>query len=128
MMRARSSPKRAASRSPEERLGWLLAFPALAAIALVSVFPITWTFWESLHLHDLRMPWLGRPFIGWDNYLELATDRRLWSAVGHTAFFAGTSVALELAAGLALAVMLDRICRSPHLVRTVVVTQWAVPT
>jgi len=23
------------------------------------VFPILWTVWESLHLHDLRMPWLG---------------------------------------------------------------------
>ena len=31
---------------------------------LVALFPILWTFWESLHLHDLRMPWLGRPFVG----------------------------------------------------------------
>ena len=38
--------------------------PAILTILLVALFPLVWTFWESLHLHDLRMPWLGRPFIG----------------------------------------------------------------
>jgi ABC-type sugar transport system permease subunit len=133
MTPAQSPPNRSAQnlhrRSPGEGgLGWLLALPALAIIALVSVFPIAWTFWESLHLDDLRMPWLGRPFIGWDNYLELMTDRRLWSAFGHTAFFAATSVALELAAGLALALLLDRVVRARSLIRTVVVLPWAIPT
>ena len=60
----------------EARLGWALALPALGAIGLVAVFPILWTVWESLHLHDLRMPWLGRPFVGAGNYVEAATDPR----------------------------------------------------
>jgi ABC-type sugar transport system permease subunit len=94
----------------------------------VSVFPIAWTLWESLHLDDLRMPWLGRPFIGWDNYRELMTDRRFWSAVGHTVFFAAASVVLELAAGLALALLLDWIVRGRQFIRTVVILPWAIPT
>ena len=41
-----------------------MVLPALLTILLIALFPRVWTFWESLHMHDLRMPWLGRPFIG----------------------------------------------------------------
>ena len=112
----------------EERLGWALAFPALGLVALIAVFPVLWTFWESLHLDDLRMPWLGRPFVGWDNYVEVATDARFWSALGRTATFAIVTVALELTGGLVLALMLDRIVRARGIVRTIVILPWAIPT
>jgi ABC-type sugar transport system permease subunit len=112
----------------EERLGWALAFPALGLVALIAVFPVLWTFWESLHLDDLRMPWLGRPFIGWDNYVEIATDRRFGGALSRTAIFAVVTVTLELIAGLILALMLDRIVRARGLVRTIVILPWAIPT
>ena len=72
----------------ERRLAWTLVTPALASILLVALFPLGWTVWESLHQHDLRMPWLGRPFVGADNYVAIAHDARFWSALGHTAFFA----------------------------------------
>ena len=44
--------------------------------ALVALFPIVWTLWESLHLHDLRMPWLGRPFVGAAELRRSAGGRR----------------------------------------------------
>jgi ABC-type sugar transport system permease subunit len=116
------------TESREERLGWALAFPALGIVALIAVFPMLWTFWESLHLDDLRMPWLGRPFVGWGNYVEVTSDPRFWSALGHTTLFALVTVALELGAGLVLALMLDRIVRGRGLVRTIVILPWAIPT
>ena len=116
------------TESREERLGWALAFPALGIVALIAVFPMLWTFWESLHLDDLRMPWLGRPFIGWGNYVEVTSDPRFWSALGRTTLFALVTVALELGAGLVLALMLDRIVRGRGLVRTIVILPWAIPT
>lgn len=112
----------------ERRLAWALAGPALAVIALVALFPIAWTFWESLHLHDLRMPWLGRPLVGAANYVEALTTPRFWSTLGHTAFFVVASVSLELTAGLLLALALDRVTRARGLVRTAVLLPWAVPT
>ena len=116
------------TESREERLGWALACPALGIVALIAVFPMLWTFWESLHLDDLRMPWLGRPFVGWDNYVEVTSDPRFWSALGRTTSFALVTVALELGAGLVLALMLDRIVRGRGLVRTIVILPWAIPT
>ena len=106
----------------------LLMTPALAVIALVGIVPIAWTFWESLHLHDLRMPWLGRPFVGAANYLELAADRRFWTAMAHTAVFAAVTVTCELAAGLGIALALDRVSRLRGLLRTAVLLPWALPT
>jgi len=115
-------------RRREARLAWALVLPALGIIAAVAVFPIGWTVWESLHLHDLRMPWLGRPYVGLANYAAAMGDRRFWSAVGHTGVFAALSVSIELTLGLVLALGLDRVRRAAGLVRTVVLLPWALPT
>lgn len=112
----------------ESRLAWTLVWPALGAILLVGLFPLLYTGWESLHLHDLRMPWLGRPFIGLANYAELARDPRFWQSLGHTLFFAAASVALELALGLILALAMNRAFRGRGLTRAAILVPWAIPT
>jgi ABC-type sugar transport system permease subunit len=116
------------ARAQEAGLAWALAGPALGVIVLVALAPILWTLWESLHLHDLRMPWLGRPFVGLANYAEVLKDRRFWSALGHTAFFVVVTVTLELAGGLLLALLLDCVTRARGLLRTAVLLPWAIPT
>jgi ABC-type sugar transport system permease subunit len=115
-------------RRDEARLGWALVLPALVVISLVALFPIAWTFWESLHLHDLRMPWLGRPFVGGANYAEAVTDARFLEALAHTAGFVAATVPLEIGSGLVLALALDRIARARGLIRTAVLLPWAIPT
>jgi ABC-type sugar transport system permease subunit len=112
----------------EARVAWWLVLPALLTILLVALFPLLWTVWESLHLHDLRMPWLGKPFVGLDNYIEALRDPRFWGALGHTAFFAVASVGLELLIGLWLALALNRAFRGRGLVRAAVLVPWAIPT
>ena len=112
----------------EAQLAWTLVLPAVLTILLVALFPLAWTLWESVHLHDLRMPWLGRPFIGLQNYQEAFRDPRFWSALGHTGFFAVTSVGLELLIGLGLALALNRAFRWRGVVRAAVLIPWAIPT
>jgi ABC-type sugar transport system permease subunit len=112
----------------ERRLAWMLVAPALAVTAAVALFPLGWTIWESLHQHDLRMPWLGRPFVGVANYAEILGDGRFWGAMLHTAFFTAISVALELGLGLFLALALNRAFRGRGLVRAAVLVPWALPT
>ncbi len=105
-----------------------MTLPALGVVVLIAVFPLAWTLWESLHLHDLRMPWLGRPFVGLGNYAEILGDGRFWEAMAHTAFFAVVSVAIELVLGLFLALAMDRTFRGRGLVRAAVLVPWAIPT
>ncbi len=112
----------------ERRLGWKLVAPALAVILLIALFPLGWTAWESLHLHDLRMPWRGRPFVGLGNYAQIAGDARFWFALLHTTFFTIASIALELVLGLFLALAMNRAFRGRGLVRAAVLVPWAIPT
>jgi ABC-type sugar transport system permease subunit len=100
----------------------------MAAIAVVAIVPMAWTAWESLHRHDLRMPWLGRPFVGLDNYVEAFSDPRFTDAFVRTAAFAAASVALEVALGLVFALVMSRASRGRAAIRLVVLAAWAVPT
>jgi ABC-type sugar transport system permease subunit len=112
----------------EARLAWWLMAPAVGTILLVALFPLAWTLWESVHLHDLRMPWLGRPFVGAGNYREALSDPRFWSALAHTGFFTGITVTLELGLGLILALAMNRATRGRTLIRAAVLVPWAIPT
>ena len=122
-------PSRAThSEESEARTGWLLTSPALATILFIALFPLGWTVWESLHEHDLRMPWLGRPFVGLGNYLAIMRDERFWQSLGHTALFTAISVSVELVLGLALALAMNRAFRGRGVVRAAVLVPWAIPT
>lgn len=112
----------------DSRLARLLVAPALIVISAVALFPLGWTVWESLHRHDLRLPWLGQPFVGLGNYVTIARDTRFWGALGHTALFTGLSVALELVLGLIFALAMNRAFRGRGLVRVAVLVPWAIPT
>ncbi len=112
----------------ETRFAWSLLAPALILLAVIAVGPVLMTGWESLHHHDLRMPWLGRPFVGLENYRAALHDARLGQAVLHTAVFTAISVALELTFGLALALGLDALARGRTAARIVVLLPWALPT
>ncbi|MBX6362467.1 MAG: sugar ABC transporter permease [Gemmatimonadetes bacterium] len=124
----RRRERRSGAERREARLAWAFVLPALGVVALVAFVPLVGTFWESLHLHDLRMPWLGRPFVGLANYAEALGDARFWSALAHTAAFTVVSVAIELSLGLALALALNAAYRGRGLVRLAVLLPWAIPT
>jgi ABC-type sugar transport system permease subunit len=112
----------------EARLAWLLVLPALAIIVLIALVPLLWALWESFHLHDLRMPWRGQPWVGPANYMEALAEARFWQAAGHTAFFIVISVTLELALGLVLALILHRSYRGRGAIRAAALVPWVMPT
>lgn len=107
---------------------WLLAAPAVTVIVLVALFPLAWTFWESMHAHDLRAGQGGARLVGVGNYLEAFTDPRLHGALARTLAFTAVSVSLELVLGLALALALHGSFRGRGAARTIMLLPWAVPT
>jgi ABC-type sugar transport system permease subunit len=61
------------------------------------------------------------PFVGLGNYSEALSDPRFWSTVGHTAYFAGVSITLELIFGIGIALLLNAPLRARWLFRCVVI-------
>jgi len=112
----------------ETRLAWRLMVPALGLLALVGAAPLVATGWESLHRHDVRLPWLGRPFVGFANYRQAFHDDRFVTALEHTVVFTAVSVTLELSFGLAFALALDALARGRAVARVVLLLPWALPT
>jgi len=112
----------------ESRLAALLIAPAAGLIVVIALLPIAATMSEALHGHDLRLPWLGRRFVGFANFVEAAGDPRFLEAVVHTVLFALVSVPLELALGLALALVMHRAVRGLGAVRVTALLPWTVPT
>jgi ABC-type sugar transport system permease subunit len=112
----------------EARLARWLVAPVVIFVLLASLAPITATGWEALHQHDLRLPWLGRSFIGLDNFAEAAHDPRFISALMRTVAFAAVTVPLELALGLALALLMHTSVRGRGVVRLAALLPWAIPT
>jgi ABC-type sugar transport system permease subunit len=112
----------------EQRLALALVAPAVAVILGVALAPIAATMWEALHRRDLRLPWLGTPFIGLGNFAEAAQDPRFGAALLRTLLFALVSVPLELALGMALALIMHRGISGRGAVRVAVLLPWAIPT
>ena len=106
---------------------WPYVAPAALLLALVTAYPLAHVAWLSLERRSLLDPGPAR-FGGLENYLRLAHDERFWNALGNTAYFAGVSVALELALGLAFALAVQRPFRGRALLYGVILLPWAVPT
>src|SRR5690606_35516229 len=85
----------ASSARAQPRLAWLLLLPMLAVVLGLALFPLLRAFHDSLHLYDLRRPWLGRPFVGALNYETVVASARFWGALGRTLGFVVASVSLE---------------------------------
>ena len=100
--------------------------PAAVTLAAVTLFPAIYILWLSL---EQRSPVLGAVrFVGAANYVRLLSDARFWNALGNTVYFTAVSVALELALGLVMALLLRRAFRGRALIYAVVLIPWAVPT
>jgi ABC-type sugar transport system permease subunit len=112
----------------EHRLAWRLVLPALGIVALIAIFPLLWTVWESLHVHDLRMPWRGEPFIGLANFGEILGEPRFWESLVHTLLFTVGSVVPELMLGTVVALVLNQTFRGRGAVRALMLVPWAIPT
>jgi multiple sugar transport system permease protein len=87
-------------RFREALRAWTFLAPSFAHLLVFSIGPILFALWLSFHEWNLLLP--ARPFIGLDNYRELAGDGGFWRAVRNTALYvlfvpAGMVVALGLA-------------------------------
>jgi multiple sugar transport system permease protein len=112
----------------EARLAFWLLTPTFVLLLLIVGFPILRAVYLSLFT-DNRF---GTPeFTGLGNYTRalFGNDAKdFWAAFGVTTLITAISVAIELAIGLGMALIMHRAFKGRGLVRASVLVPWAIPT
>ncbi|MEM6381979.1 MAG: sugar ABC transporter permease [Pseudomonadota bacterium] len=81
--------------------------PAVIALAVIGIGPLLYAAWTSLHFFNLtRLRQLR--FIGLENYGTVLTDPVFWQSMGRTFFLLITSLPLQIALGLGIALVLHQ--------------------
>lgn len=81
--------------------------PAVLSLALVGIAPLLYAAWTSLHFFNLTKLKKVK-FIGLENYGTVLTDTVFWEAMGRTFFLLGTALPMQIAIGMAIALVLHQ--------------------
>jgi multiple sugar transport system permease protein len=123
-----AAPKGTSSRTRSERkLAWMLCAPAVVAMLLVTAYPIAYAVVLSLQNVDLRFP-DENSFAGLSNYVTVLTSSLWWTDIFNTVFLMVTTVAIELALGMAIALVMHRAIFGRGVIRTSVLIPYGIIT
>jgi multiple sugar transport system permease protein len=90
--------------------------PAVVVVGAVIIFPWLFTVWMSVF--DWKIGSVAH-FVGFDNYVNLATNQRFLEAIGHTFYFTVLAVVLPLILGTIAALIFHREFRWRGVLRAV---------
>jgi len=107
--------------------GWLLCAPALAAMALVTAYPILYAVRLSLYRYDLRYA-ASPDFTGLGNYFGVLSSGIWWQALSNTLLITAVSVFCELALGFFFALLMHKAVFGRRTVRSAVLAPYAIIT
>ncbi len=85
--------------------GWLFTLPALGVLAFLTIFPIIYNFYLSLHetkISYMRIEYLWK---GLENFNKIFSDALFWRALLNTLYFMGVATAAEVLLGLGFALL-----------------------
>lgn len=105
-----------------------LIMPGFFFVAVFAVYPIIYSVYLSLHKIILGLPALGQPFVWFENYRALLSDRVALHALSNTFLFVFISTFFEILFGLIIALVINRHFRGRGVVRAAVLIPWAIPT
>ena len=106
--------------------GWAFVTPGVAIILLFGAAPIVWSAVMSFQRSNLLSP--STPFVGTANYRQLVHDPIVVQAIQHTLIYTVLFVPGTMAAGLFLAVAMNRKIRFISLYRTAAYATMAIST
>ncbi|MET0780870.1 MAG: sugar ABC transporter permease [Microbacterium sp.] len=98
----------------ENPLGLLLSAPYLIFIGFVFAFPVIFAVWMSFHDYFFAAPGadVEREFVGFDNFVAVATDPAVWRSFLNVGIFLIINVPLTVVLSLLLATALNRVVRA----------------
>jgi trehalose/maltose transport system permease protein len=111
----------------QTRLAWLLLLPSLAVVALVAMYPLGKTIYQSFTDQEF-LALLPTQWVGLENYKDLWHDTQFRDSIWTTIKFTLITVTIEFALGLAIALVVNSKFKGRGLMRAVMLVPWAIPT
>jgi multiple sugar transport system permease protein len=101
------------------RAGVLLTLPALLALAATALYPLLWTVSLSLQRFSVAVGGPAPSFVGLENYTRVLASPAFWTALTQTLGYVATTLVVELAIGIPIALVLQRETRGRKVLRLV---------
>lgn len=105
-----------------------LVIPTLVIVFGLTVYPMFYSFWISLHERNLIKARNASPFIGLANYANVIKDSYFWDSTWRTLYFTVASLVVQVVLGLAMALVLNERFVGRTFLRAVILIPWAIPT
>lgn len=115
-------------RRRRARTGWLFTAPALSVIALVTLFPVVYS--VVMSFAKIRLSYSGMQIEEWTtaNYQTMGASPAWLQALAFTTGYTVVTVAIELALGVAVAVLLDRLEAGRGWILALLLIPWSMIT
>jgi trehalose/maltose transport system permease protein len=111
----------------QTRLAWLLLVPALAVVALVALYPLGKTIYQSFTDQEF-LGLTPTKWVGLRNYKDLYHDTLFRNSIWETVKFTLITVSFEFVLGLVIALTVNSKFKGRGLMRAVMLVPWAIPT
>jgi trehalose/maltose transport system permease protein len=111
----------------QTRIAWLLLLPSLAVVALVALYPLGKTVYQSFTNQEF-LQLEPTKWVGFQNYSQLLHDTIFRDSIWETIRFTLITVAVEFALGLAIALVVNSRFKGRGIMRAVMLVPWAIPT
>ena len=105
-----------------------MLLPALALVALVALYPLAQTVYDSFTNRQFLAGIEPTEFVGLQNYRDLIDDTIWWDSVIVTVKFTVVTVAIELVLGMIIALAVNSGFRGRGVMRAMMLIPWAIPT
>lgn len=132
-MSATSTVDRPTTNCPARRRGvrtpYALVVPAVLVLLLGMGYPLVWQVVTSMQEFGLQQQF-GKPapFVGLENFIELATDPQLWAVVARSLAFCVVTAGVTLVIGTGLALLMSGIAKGPRLtLQIALLLAWSMP-
>ncbi len=102
------SPAAIARTRASRRTTLILLGPALGFLAILSIWPFAYLIYASFTSYQLAIP-VPVEWVGLGNFQKVLSNPRFWQSLSITAVFALVAVPLQIAIGLGLAMLINRL-------------------
>lgn len=110
----------------EKVLPYFLILPTVLMLGVFLLYPMIYNVVLSFFNYSLAS--VNRPFVGFDNYVKMLKETRMWQAVGRTAIWTGTNLVISILIGVGAAFLLYSNFKGSSILKSFVLIPWILPS